>query len=53
MIDVTRDMLGVPLVTKGRVIGVLEAINKRAGRKLQQAGCGPAKGAGLAGGPLP
>ena len=29
MIDVTRDMLGVPLATKGRVIGVLEAINKR------------------------
>jgi signal transduction histidine kinase len=27
----TRTMLGVPLVTKGRIIGALEAINKRTG----------------------
>ncbi len=29
---VTRDMLGVPLITRGEVIGALEAINKRNGR---------------------
>lgn len=28
---VTRDMLGVPLITRGEVIGALEAINKRNG----------------------
>ncbi|MFZ0547278.1 MAG: GAF domain-containing sensor histidine kinase [Candidatus Promineifilaceae bacterium] len=28
----TRDMLGVPLVTRGQVIGALEAINKRNGK---------------------
>jgi signal transduction histidine kinase len=29
---VTRDMLGVPLITRGEVIGALEAINKRNGK---------------------
>lgn len=28
----TRDMLGVPLITRGQVIGALEAINKRNGK---------------------
>jgi signal transduction histidine kinase len=32
----TRTMLGVPLVTKGRVIGALEAINKRTGSYSEQ-----------------
>jgi signal transduction histidine kinase len=32
----TRTMLGVPLVTKGRVIGALEAINKRTGAYTEE-----------------
>jgi signal transduction histidine kinase len=32
----TRTMLGVPLMTKGRVIGALEAINKRTGAYSEQ-----------------